>query len=186
VAQTWRVARSSSNRNLQPLDRESLRHLAIDYVGRYATSSGKLKSYLTRKLRERGWGETDEPPIDDIIARCRELGYVDDRAFAAMRASSLMRRGYGMRRVAEALHHAGVGQEAADLARAEAEAHAMAAALAYARRRRIGPYAGIAMDADAARRAMAAMMRAGHAIDIARRVLALTADELDERGGEAC
>ncbi|WP_232475982.1 RecX family transcriptional regulator [Flavisphingomonas formosensis] len=155
----------------------------MDYVGRYATSSGKLEAYLIRKLREQGWGEDREPPIDDIVTRFRQLGYIDDRAFAAMRASSLLRRGYGMRRVKEDLRHAGVGEEAATAAE-DAEAHAMQAAMTFARRRRIGPYAAADMDRDAARRALSAMLRAGHSIDVARRVLALRPGELDEESSQ--
>jgi len=182
VAQTWRVARSSSNRNLKPLDRESLRRLAIDYVGRYATSSGRLKTYLVRKLRERGWGEDDEPPIDEIVSRCRELGYIDDGSFAAMRTASLIRRGYGVRRIDEALRHAGVDENAADAAHADAESRALEAALTFARRRRIGPYGDGSADAEAVRRDLGRMMRAGHSMDIARRVLAMPSGEVDQEG----
>ena len=47
-----------------------------------------------------------------------EAGYIDDAAWARMKAGSLLRRGYGERRVSQALHAAGIE---ADLREAERE-----------------------------------------------------------------
>src|SRR3546814_5077522 len=74
------------------------------------------------------------------------LGYVDDAAFAASRAASLSRRGYGQRRVDQALHAAGIEEADAAPAKEQASAGAMAAALRFAQRRRLGPYAAIASE----------------------------------------
>ena len=46
-----------------------------------------------------------------LVERMAALGYVDDRAFAAARAAALGRRGYGERRVGEALRAAGIDEE---------------------------------------------------------------------------
>ena len=62
----------------QPLDRVRLNDLALFYVARFATSAAKLRSYLVRKLRERGWEDAGEPDIDDLVERFVERGYVDD------------------------------------------------------------------------------------------------------------
>jgi regulatory protein len=75
-----------------------LQRLAIHYVGRYATSRAKLKSYLARKVKERGY-EGPGPDLDDLAERLSRLGYIDDAAFASSRAASLQRRGYGARRI---------------------------------------------------------------------------------------
>ncbi|HEU0066334.1 MAG TPA: RecX family transcriptional regulator, partial [Sphingomonas sp.] len=48
-----------------------------------------------------------------------------------------------------------------------------ASALAFARRRRIGPWAREAPDRAAADKQIAAMLRAGHRFDLARRIVAL-------------
>jgi regulatory protein len=48
---------------LPPLDEGRLNELALRYVGRFATTRAKLRSYLGRKLRERGWDGTREPEI---------------------------------------------------------------------------------------------------------------------------
>jgi regulatory protein len=152
-----------------PLDAETLRQLAISYVGRYATTRAKLAQYLDRKVRERGWEDDGRPPIDAIVERCAELGYVDDAAFAAARGAALGRRGYGARRIAQALRAAGIDSD--DAAPVEAARDdALQAALAFAKRRRIGPFARAAPDPDQRRRGFAALLRAGHDPEIARHV----------------
>ena len=73
-----------------PLDGEGLGRLALFYAGRFATTRAKLRTYLTRKLRERGWSGEGEPSaeneVERLVARFTELGYVDDKAFAVSRA----------------------------------------------------------------------------------------------------
>ena len=98
------------------------------------------------------------------------LGYVDDRAFAGARAAALGRRGYGERRVGEALRAAGIGEEDAAEAREDAREGAWQSALRFAERRRIGPFAAAEADRDGREKALAAMLRAGHPLDLARRL----------------
>ncbi len=164
--------RDERNRKPRPaFDREGLERLALHYAGRYATTRAKLRSYLARKLKERGWAGEGEPPLDTLIGRFGDLGYVDDKAFAASRAASLGRRGYGERRVQAALAAAGIAEEDGADAREQARSHAWAAALRFAERRRIGPFALEAPDPAAREKAMAAMLRAGHPLDIARKLV---------------
>src|SRR3954466_4254051 len=97
MAQTWRVKAERNRKPRPPLDEEGLERIALFYAGRYATTRAKLDAYLRRQLKERGWGGASEPPVARLTERFSELGYVDDRAFAAARAASLGRRGYGER-----------------------------------------------------------------------------------------
>lgn len=167
-----------------PLDGPALDRLALRYVERFATTRAKLTRYLARKIVERGWAE-DAARVDPaaVAARMAELSYVDDAAWAEAKAGSLGRRGYGPRRVAEALRAAGVGDDDAAPARAESDAQAIAAAVAFARRRRIGPFARDGADRhdrDARQKALAAMLRAGHDMRLSRHILALEAPEAAE------
>jgi regulatory protein len=168
-----------------PLDGEGLERLALFYAGRYAVTRAKLRSYLARKLRERGWGGEGEAQPDQIIerlvARFVELGYVDDRAFADARAEALGRRGYGERRVGQALRAAGIEEEDQVTARAHAGEHAWEAALRFAERRRIGPFAAVLPDRPGREKALAAMLRAGHPLGIARRLVAAAPGEVPEQ-----
>lgn len=160
-----------------PLDAAALERLALRYAERYATSRAKLSRYLVRKMRERGWDGDGEPPVEAIVARMAGLGYVDDRAFAAQRAAILTRRGLGARRVAADLRAAGIGADDSAEARAAAEAEALAAALHYARKRAIGPFAAAASDRAGREKALAAMLRAGHPFDLARKITAAAPGE---------
>ena len=157
-----------------------MERLALHYVGRYATTRAKLRGYLARKLRERGWSGSAAPPIERLAERFEELGYVDDAAFAEARASSLQRRGFGARRIGQALRAAGIEEEDRERAQEQLEGGALAAALRFAERKRIGPYTVGEPDREARHKAFAAMMRAGHPLDIVRRVLAAGADDLPE------
>jgi len=164
-----------------------MERLALAYVGRYATTRARLTAYLERKLRERGWAGDERSPravAEALAARCAALGYVDDKAFAAARGAALSRRGYGARRIADALRAAGIDEEDAAPARDEAEAAAWEAALAFARRRRIGAFAARPPDMDARRRALGAMLRAGHPLAIARRVLDAAPGDMPDDGPE--
>jgi len=154
-----------------PFDAAQLQALAISYVGRYATTRSRLAQYLTRKIAERGWAGEGAPPVDAIVARCVALGYVDDAAFAAARGAALARRGFGARRIGQALYAAGIDAQDAEPVCATARESALESALLFARRKRIGPYAVAPLDEDRRRRALAAMLRAGHAFEVARRVV---------------
>lgn len=157
----------------RPLDVAGLDALAIRYVGRFATTSGKLGDYLRRKVRERGSEGVGEADVTRILARCVAAGYVDDDAYAVQRAAALGRRGFGHRRVAMALGAAGIGREVV-AALAPDEDEALAAAERFARRRRIGRFASVPADRDERQRQFAAMMRAGHSSAIARRIISGT------------
>jgi regulatory protein len=175
VAQTWRMARRTSPP--PPLDAATLERLALRYVERFATTRGKLGDYLRRKLRERGWAGEGEPPVAALVERVAAAGYVDDGAWAAAKAAAMTRRGLGAGRVRQALSIAGV--EADDSARVEPtlDDRRIESAVAFARRRRLGPYAPAPhTDRAAIERDVGRMVRAGHAPDLARRIMRFRSD----------
>lgn len=156
----------------KPLNATQLRDLAMSYVARYATSSAKLERYLARKLRERGWeeGEEAQPDIPALVSRYVELGYVDDEGFARSKSHSLMRRGYGKRRVDQVLGHDGISANIREDV-APPEAQQRHAALALAQKRRFGPFALQAPDLAKKQKQISAMLRAGHNLDSARKMV---------------
>jgi regulatory protein len=168
----------SHKRPRPPLDQQALDQLALFYVGRYATTRAKLRHYLARKVRERGWEGPTGPDFDTLVNRFSARGYVDDTAFAAARSASLQRRGYGERRIAQALRAAGVAEEDSGNAREDARDKAMEIAVHFARRRRLGPFSMDPGDQSARNKAFAAMARAGHSPEVIRRVLDASPAEL--------
>jgi regulatory protein len=163
----------------KPLTAESLNWFALRYVERYATTREKLRQYLKGKLYERGWAGEGEARIDALVERFAELGYVDDRSYGESKARSLERRGYGARRVDQALMAAGIEPEMREEIREEVDE--VEAAIAYAKRKRIGPFAGERPGPEARQKQFAAMVRAGHSFELAKAVLdAESEDDIDQ------
>lgn len=175
----------SPKRAPKPLDSAKLEELALAYVARFATSAAKLEAFLRRKLRERGWAEEREPALAALIERFVRAGYIDDRAFALARGSSLLRRGYGRRRIDEALGAAGIAEDLREEARGNAGAQRKSA-LALARKRGLGPFSRVepdrrGLDRREKEKQVAALLRAGHPLDSARRIVdAGTIAELED------
>lgn len=184
MAQSWRDKRSGGKEKpARPIDAAGLKRLALRYVERYATTRAKLGDYLARKLRERGWAGEGGPDVGSLVERFAELGYVDDAAFAAQRAAGLSRRGYGPRRIDVALKVAGVDEADGAEAREIAVDSAWAAALAFAKKRRIGPFAAAVPERPQRDKNFAAMLRAGHSSDHARRILAANPGDVPDEDG---
>lgn len=159
--------------------------MALRYVERFATTRARLRQYLDRKIRVRGFDGV-APDTAVIAERFADAGYVDDRAFGEARAAAMARRGLGARRVAGALHHAGLDAGDAEAIAPSIAARAVDAAIAYARRRRIGPFAPTPGDRPVREKQLAAMIRAGHDFALARRIVGMTTDdEIEQLAKEA-
>jgi len=167
------MARARARRPLSPLNESKLNELALRYVGKYATTRAKLRAYLSRKLRERGWSEVREPDLDGIAERFVRAGYIDDAAYALSKSRALSARGYGKRRVVEKLRVAGVDDKDGQAARDHADDEAISAALRFAERKRLGPFAREPADRQAREKAIATMVRAGHGPRLARAIVVL-------------
>lgn len=154
-------------REPKPLDPARLEELALAYVARFSTSAAKLERYLRRKVRERGWSDDADPPLAPLVARFADLGYIDDEGYARMKSGSLLRRGYGARRVNQALCEAGIAEDLRSAVAPDERAERQAA-LSYARRRRLGPFGDRACDPASREKQLAAMVRAGHGFEAAR------------------
>lgn len=181
------MARRTPPKARPPLDGGKLQELALRYVGRFATSRAKLRAYLARKVRERGWGDARQPDFEALADRLCDLGYIDDAAYALSKSQSLAGRGYGKRRLEQKLRLDGIGEEDGTAARELADAQAVDAALRFAKRRRIGPFGTGSSDPRDREKAIGALVRAGHLFALARAIVALApgaevdADELRER-----
>nr|WP_152435692.1 regulatory protein RecX [Erythrobacter sp. THAF29] len=180
-SQSGAKRRSRGRKKANPLDETTLRDLALSYAARFATTGAKLESYLARKIRERGVAEDEDGRTRDLdvpalVARLIELGYVNDDAYARMKSRDLTARGYGARRVDQALYAAGVDEHVREDHK-PGEAESRAAATLLARKRRFGPFgerqpAGDAPESRKRReKQVAAMLRAGHLYDHVRFIL---------------
>jgi len=164
------TSRDQHRRAPRPLDPATLQELALRYAGKYATTRAKLRAYLARKLRERGWEGATEPDLQALANRFAELGYIDDEAYALSQSRSLAARGYGKRRLADKLRLAGVEEGDGAAANAHAEREAVRVALRFAERRRLGPFASGPVERPQRDKWIAAMVRAGHPFPLARSI----------------
>jgi regulatory protein len=172
----------------RPLDARRLNDLALHYVARFATSGAKLRDYLQRKLRERGWEGDGEPGLEALVERFAAAGYIDDEAYARAKSGSLLRRGYGARRIGQALGAAGIAEGIREEVRAS-PGEQRQAALAFAAKRRFGPFGPAPADRAGREKQIAAMLRAGHPLESARALLgavdeAAARDWADRAGDE--
>lgn len=192
MARQTPTSRRKSRGPPAPLDARRLEELALAYVARFATSAGRLTAYCRRKLRERGHAGADEgaspPDIEALVARLVANGYIDDAGYARVKTGGLLRRGYGARRVDQALRADAIG-ESLRQSLAPVEADRREAAAAYARRRRLGPFARETagqVDPRAREKQLAALLRAGHDSGHARKLLAAASpDEVEDWIAEA-
>ena len=175
------MALTKAHRAPAPLDDERLREIALSYVGRYATTRSKLRAYLQRKIRSRGWNGAGEPDLEALADTLAALGYIDDAAYALAKSRALSARGYGQRRLNDELFTAGVEINDRAPAQLHAREQTLAAALSFARRRRLGPYSSVEADPPQRKKWIAAMMRAGHSLRLARAIAAMAPGaEIDE------
>ncbi len=165
-----------------PLDDAQLRALALFYVGRFATTEMRLTRYLDRKIKERGWANSDPPDLPGLVSQFAALGYVDDATYARSKAGSLYRKGYGPMRVRTALQQAGIDPDEIGRQTTIDDETALAAAVDFARRKRLDNATEAPFDRKLQDRAIAKMMRAGHRYDIAKRALSEFSKETDVSG----
>jgi regulatory protein len=169
-----------------------LREVAIAHLARFAATEAGLRRVLVRRVER--WARAAEaegqPDIAAGVAAGRAAAAevaralaaaraVDDAAFAASRARRLLRGGRSPRATLAHLREKGVDAETAAAAIPEDDRTELAAALAFCRRRRIGPFAA-ARDAEADRRALAALARAGFAHAAAVAALGLAPEEAED------
>jgi len=167
----------------KPPNAATLYEAALNHMARYAATEMSLARVLAKRVER--WGrlqEEAEPEetaramrqakaeIPGVLARLRELGVLNDAAFAVSRAKRLTREGKSRR--ATLAHLAAKGVRAPNLP--DDPERELAAACAYLRRRRAGPFGNAPAD-----KILAAMARGGFTQATARRALGLEREEAE-------
>lgn len=203
-----------------PPDRKVLREAALAHLARFATTRQGLEQVLLRRIARwersalKAGAEQEDvrtaaaalrPVVEAVAEEMIRLGAVDDAAFAQARARRLVRSGRSGRAVQAHLAARGVEADVRDAALQEvvegfspAEVE-LSSALVLARKRRLGPFAGVpslrpprvapqdeeggyglSPEAAEERRAMGILARAGFGRDVAQRVLEMDPAEAQE------
>ncbi|MEA2747082.1 MAG: regulatory protein [Myxococcales bacterium] len=184
--------------------RAALHEAALAYLARGAATADSVKKTLERRIGNwarrsvragrdaegiAGDAAKARDLIAEIVGRLREVGLVNDTAFAENRARRMS--GAGRSRRAISAHLAQKGVDAATVREAVphdagAELHA---ALQFARKRRIGPFAESDADAprdrdarrDAERKSLGTLARAGFDWNVCDRVMRMNREDAEER-----
>lgn len=157
------------------------RNSAAYRLSRRMLSEQQLKDQIIRKARQKFEAVTPEECealADAAIAFGRDMGALDDVAYAEARTRSAGRQGKSRRAIAHALRAKGVEAAIADQALEEADD--LRAAVILARKRGYGPFGRHGLEEDQRARHMAAFARNGFSYDLARRVVSMTLEEAEE------
>jgi regulatory protein len=154
-----------------------LENAALHYLERYSSSRANLRRVLMRKVDRSlaHWGgEKDEaaPLVEAVIAKLAGLGYLDDCAYAEIKARGLRRKGASARLIAATLAAKGVEAETTIAALAGQDPDSeLTAAFTLARRRRIGPFRPADKRAEFRAKDLSTLGRAGFSWEVARAVI---------------
>lgn len=171
-----------------------LHNSGLYYLQRFSASTAHFRTVMMRKIDLSCRTHTDQNRddctrmLDDMIADFVRQGLLNDRAYAETAILSLRRRGLSRRAIMTRLQAKGMDtetlatlldQQDTEDGRSTAEDGDLHAALRLARRRRIGPYTTVDKEIDRDK-AIATLGRAGFTYGIARAVVDMTAEELED------
>ena len=168
-----------------------LHNSALYYLQRFAASSAQFRKVMQRKIDLSCRHHTDQNPedcqvlLDKLVTRFQENGLLNDGTYARGMVITLRRRGMSERAIFMKLQNKGLSEAqikgAVEDFNTENETNTAEseyrAALKLARKKRVGPYAVAEFEYD---RALSAFARAGFSFDVARRVLGMTPDDLND------
>jgi regulatory protein len=177
-------------RERQAVTAEILEGAAARYLERYASSRENLRRVLLRRVARAAWGdaaasEAGKVLVAALIARYVAAGLLDDGRYAEAKAAGLARSGASRFQIRGKLMQKGVARDDVDQAVAaleeRGEVSEAEAARAMIRRKRLGPYRPAAARAAFRHKDVAALARAGFAIELAQRLLgAPTVEALEQ------
>ncbi len=122
-----------------------LERAALDYLGKYSSSSENLRRVLMRKVEKRcRLREEEAEPfrelVDEVVAKSLRIGLIDDKIYTEAKVASLRRKGNSGRLIQVKLAAKGLDRDDIRDALDTNESDEATAARTLARRRRIGPH----------------------------------------------
>lgn len=197
-----RRARTPRNKDVPPAPTQAVLHeAALAYLARSAATAAGVKKTLERRIASwaqravRSGREVESVEheasrarevIGLVVARLKEVGLVNDAAFANARARSLSRSGRSRRAIEAHLTAKGASEEVVRDALPNRHEDELGAAITFARKRRLGPFARerdeqTSADRQAAKqKALATMARAGFDFRTSDRVLRMDLEQAEE------
>ena len=184
-------------RSIQIPTPDNLAEAALSYLARYAASEASLRRTLDNRLRraamfndafaqdKEAWAHL-HTAIENIIAKHKKSGVLNDAVFAEVKVNSLRRAGKSAHAIKQKLGLKGVAVAVIDKAilrnddGADPRDVEIKAARALAKRKRLGPFRAGTSSPEQQRKDLAALARAGFSFVIAKEVLNSDIDAFDE------
>jgi regulatory protein len=158
----------------RPVTASTLQNAAMHYLAGRVASTAMVRAMLERRAQRRLGIRRLPPDVDALIegtlARLGQLGLIDDRTFAEVRARSLADRGLPRRSIAQRIQLKGVDRETVECTLGDG-IDDLAQARRFAERRRLGPWRSGLETPDLRRKDLAALARAGFAYAVAKAAL---------------
>ena len=167
-----------------------LRNKALHYLGRYATTTHRLKQVLIRFAARKLETVPEDrllPAIAITIEDCQRLGYVDDQQFALSKIRSGRAQGQSRAALSHKLMQSGIKSDLiselmsrppSDTGHHDPHAIELATCIISARKKRIGPYSrNFPIELDERQKQLRKLARAGFSHEHARRVLSLESQQ---------
>lgn len=177
-----------------------LRNSALAYLQRFAASTVQFRRVMDRKIHRSCLHHTEQDRaacaalLDALVADLQRTGLLNDALFLQGFITSMRRRGLSRKMMMVKLQEKGFSSSEAHAAIAgmqpdniDPATMELAGALRLARRKKIGPYSGLRLRADAdddesasTRRALAAMARAGFSFETSQKAITLDHETAEE------
>ncbi|MDX2052492.1 MAG: regulatory protein RecX [Polyangiaceae bacterium] len=168
------------------LPKGKLEEYAMGYLNRFDATRHKLASVLTSYIQRHVAADGRDAAMAEAAAmldRYEANGILSDQRFSTNHARSLHQRGSSRQKTVQKLRMRGVAPEviqaSLDALESEQPGGDLAAALIYVKKRRLGPHRRSDEERQAARhKDLASLARQGFSLDVARRALATTDDDV--------
>lgn len=169
-----------------------LHNSGLAYLQRFPASSAHFKSVMMRKIDKSCRHHTEqnrddcEVLLNALTVKFQDMGLLDDTAYLQGMVTSLRRRGLAARQIEMKLMQKGLDKEDIintirqyDSDELDDEYNGdFHAALIFARKKRLGPYDKTQRHTP--EKSFASLARAGYSYDIAKKVIEMSDDELEE------
>ncbi|MCD8562572.1 MAG: RecX family transcriptional regulator [Alphaproteobacteria bacterium] len=168
-----------------------LHNSGLYYLQRYAASSGHFREVMLRKVKRSCQAHPDQnyadcaALVDELVAKFVRSGLLNDDLYVRGVVSSLRRRGTSKQAIMGKLRMKAVTSDLAETHLEECDEDFAGdegngdfkAALIFARRKKLGPFAGDKEEEP--QKILAKFARAGFSYDIATKVMRLEADDIE-------
>jgi regulatory protein len=169
-----------------------LHNSGLYYLERFAASKAHFKDVMLRKVKRSCMHHKDqdydvcEKMVDELANKFEACGLLNDKIYANALAESMRRKGLSKRVIQIKMHNKGLSPDHAIQVLEQLDMQSFgtfedaefAAALKLSRKKKIGPYS--ALKEQDAQKSLGILARAGYSYDIARRIIDMDPEALNE------